>query len=315
MIFIDNLEKEKGDHSMNYRCAGIVTYQPNISRLKNNIDALVEQVDMIIIIDNGSSNQNELRNILGSYIKVSVIFNTSNIGIASALNQICTIARENRYDWCLLMDQDSICSDNLIKEYSNYINDNDIAILAPYIVDEFKITLNQYKKLKLPEKSLCAYAITSGSFINIKIWNDLDGFIDNMFIDGVDSEYSYRVREQGYKIYRINSCYILHQQGNKTEKTHIYRIYRDLAGNMSIKPAFRFNYSKVRWYYMARNNLAIIRKYRGLNGSFIPLMSYILRFLSVIIIERDKKMVSNAIFKGIKDGLHYSFPETKNYRS
>ena len=41
-------------------CAGIVSYNPDLKRLKENIDAIFPQVDEVIVFDNGSINQNEL---------------------------------------------------------------------------------------------------------------------------------------------------------------------------------------------------------------------------------------------------------------
>ena len=129
--------------------------------------------------------------------------------------------------------------------------------------------------------------------------------MEDLFIDGVDTEYSYKVRAQGYSIRRINASYILHQQGEGTEKTWIYRIHVDESGRKSFKPAFRFNYSQMRWYHMARNNLILIKKYQKLNGRLRPLLSYSLRFLSVILLERHKISLAKTLCRGIKDGLNY----------
>lgn len=294
---------------MKYKCAGIVTYQPDIERLNKNIEALYDQVDHLIIVDNGSKNIKELQELVVDKHKIEILSHGNNEGIAWALNKILELAERKGYTWCLLMDQDSICSKNIIAEYAKHLNDDNIAILAPYIVDEYKTNLEQYKQMKLQEKSECIYAITSGTFLNINIWKKVGKFIEDMFIDGVDTEFSYRVREKGYKINRINKCYILHQQGNKTEKTHIYRIYKDFAGNISIKPAFRFNYSTIRWYYMARNNYAIIRRYSELNGRLKPILSYMMRFMSVLLLERNKKEVWSAIRNGYRDGKKYYLPK------
>ena len=45
-------------------CAGIVTYNPNIDRLRENYLHIRDQVDVIIICDNGSGNLNEIKEIL-----------------------------------------------------------------------------------------------------------------------------------------------------------------------------------------------------------------------------------------------------------
>lgn len=285
--------------------AGIVSYNPDMERLESNVKSIIKQVKKIFIVDNGSENVEMVKKAFLKYDSVELICNTENEGIATALNQVCQKALNEGYLWCLLLDQDSICSDNIIIEYSKHIGKDNIAMLSPYIVDEYKITLEQYRYMNLPAKVKCNYAITSGSFVDLSVWREVGGFWGELFIDGVDTEYSYNLRMHGYNIFRINSCYMLHQQGNQTEKTHIYRIHKDESGKKTIKPAFRFNYSMIRWYYMARNNLIIIKKYRKLNGVVRPFFNYMIRFFSVIMIEHNKRRVLCSILKGFVEGINY----------
>ena len=70
-------------------CAGIVTYNPDIELLIKNINAISDQVNKVIIVDNGSINWNNWSNRILSK-NVEIIRNRNNDGIAKALNQICT---------------------------------------------------------------------------------------------------------------------------------------------------------------------------------------------------------------------------------
>lgn len=74
-----------------------------------------------------------------------------NQGIAFALNQILNWAKSQRYSWVLTMDQDSICSVNMIDEYLKYINDQKIALICPFVLNNGKITFDEYNKMKLPK--------------------------------------------------------------------------------------------------------------------------------------------------------------------
>ena len=47
-------------------CCGIVLYNPEIEKLRKNINALSHQVDKIICIDNYSTNQKEILTLLKS---------------------------------------------------------------------------------------------------------------------------------------------------------------------------------------------------------------------------------------------------------
>ena len=69
--------------------AGIVSYNPDISRLKENIETIRKQVKIVLIIDNASDNVVDIRQMIKEYKNVYMICNTVNKGIAVALNQIC----------------------------------------------------------------------------------------------------------------------------------------------------------------------------------------------------------------------------------
>lgn len=96
--------------------AGIVTYDPELDRLKDNILSIVNQVDMVIINDNHSINISDIRALCRDYEKVKLLENKKNVGVAMALNNICREAIKEKYDWILTLDQDSICPSDLISQ-------------------------------------------------------------------------------------------------------------------------------------------------------------------------------------------------------
>ena len=98
--------------------AGIVLYNPEISRLKDNIKAIEGQVDKLIIIDNGCKSKDYLS--LINEDKVHIINLKKNRGIATALNAILQYALDNDYDWALTLDQDSVSPSNLVDTYSSF---------------------------------------------------------------------------------------------------------------------------------------------------------------------------------------------------
>ena len=86
--------------------AAIVTYNPDLERLQKNINAIEPQVEHLIIVDNGSKNINLISRIKGECkIKIDLIENKENIGIASALNQALDYAYKNNFDWILTLDK------------------------------------------------------------------------------------------------------------------------------------------------------------------------------------------------------------------
>ena len=48
--------------------AGIVLYNPDLGRLKENIESICKQVDKVILIDNGSDNIREIEDLIKEYL-------------------------------------------------------------------------------------------------------------------------------------------------------------------------------------------------------------------------------------------------------
>ncbi|MCP6473409.1 glycosyltransferase, partial [Klebsiella pneumoniae] len=70
----------------------IVTYNPEIKTLKSLVELLGKQVNQIIIIDNNSNNYNEL---VFLESKCHVIYNDTNLGLATAQNMGIKLAIED----------------------------------------------------------------------------------------------------------------------------------------------------------------------------------------------------------------------------
>lgn len=49
-------------------CAGIITYHPDIVRLRENVNAVIDQVQEIFIVDNGSENLKEIEALIEDYV-------------------------------------------------------------------------------------------------------------------------------------------------------------------------------------------------------------------------------------------------------
>ncbi|MEO7776817.1 MAG: glycosyltransferase, partial [Fibrobacteria bacterium] len=72
-----------------------------------NIESYAPFVKLLIVIDNSPSKNHALADkIKGSWNSV-IIANGENLGLAAALNQAASIAREKGFEWLLTMDQDS----------------------------------------------------------------------------------------------------------------------------------------------------------------------------------------------------------------
>ena len=292
---------------MNYKLgAGIVLYNPEVELLKKNVDALYNQVDKLLLYDNGSSNYQEVKSIFGNYEKIVFEDGVKNRGIAFALNKILNWANRENYEWVLTMDQDSICSSNMIKEYTQYLEGKDIALICPFILNNGKTTFNEYKKMDLPpisETTDPVKCITSACLTNVKITLKIGGYDDRLFIDCVDIDLNCRVLESGYRIVQVNTTYMTQQMG----KGRVIPLFAKLQQLTNIDIFRRAKvvatYSDMRLYYHSRNSRYIRKNYKnhGKQTTALFVFAYYIYFSIFYPYNRSRIKMWKAMIKGFVD--------------
>lgn len=269
--------------------AGIVTYNPDIEKLKKNIDSIIKQVDFLVIVDNRSKNIAELDRLISSYNKEKIFFkkNDANHGIAKALNIIASIVKEKGYRWVLTLDQDSECRENLIFNYLPYLSLEKIGQLSCLYEDRnFSNGNHLFKGVKDVE-----WCITSAALLNVDAWESVGGFDEELFIDSVDFDICLKMREKGFHIYKVGFVGFLHEIGNgKTRKIFSYTVKT-------------WNHSPFRRYYSTRNALIVAKKHRL--GTIKALLGIIKHMFLIFVFEDEKKAKFERALAGVIDGLKY----------
>lgn len=274
--------------------AVVVTYNPDLERLKSNIESLGIQnpLDGIIVVDNGSKNVDKIESAL-SKTKVEIIKLGRNQGIARALNVGIQKASDTGADWVLTCDQDSILPANLMQSFSKYLQSEGVAILCPKIYDEnaeiYVKPVSESSPFVCVEK-----CITSGSLTNVACWKNVNGFDEFLFIDGVDFDFCERLREKKFKICCVNDVVLRHTIGNM----HVKKL-----GPFKI---LVLNHGAFRKYYILRNRIYCDFKMRG----FISVKScfaVVKQLLLILLFEKGKKEKLVSAAKGVKDGFVFGF--------
>lgn len=267
--------------------AGIVLFNPDIKRLKENIDSVKNQVDFIVCIDNNSKNILEIEKFLKDkdYDNVFLKKNEDNLGIAKALNQTIEFAKENKAEWILSLDQDSVADSNIINKYKDYIDCKNAAVITCIIKDRntdiVKNMINDVEKIDL--------CITSGALYNVEKLLSLGGYDEKMFIDYVDFDMCIRLRKAGYDIIRINYVGLLHEVGRTKEI------------NFFGKKELIFNESAFRKYYEVRNRFYYIHKHEDyINKKLEYLRTFKFIFMTILY-ENDKCNKIKRMYKGYRD--------------
>lgn len=238
--------------------AGVVVLYNPTNEINNNIKTYINSLEKLYVIDNSSINNESL---LKKNKKIVYIPNYDNLGIATALNIGAKKAIEDGFDYLLTMDQDSHFEKNnvskMINMIKNYPEDDEIEKM--FGNDLSKIGLfsplhvinNDPSIMGKPNSNYDSplNVMTSGNFINLKAYQEINGFNDDFFIDCVDFEYCMHLRKKGYNIIRNNSAILNHELGNYVTKKIFGKTYST------------FEHNHIRRYYIIRNRYYLCDMY------------------------------------------------------
>lgn len=278
-------------------CVVLISYNPTLE-LVSNIEVLISQVPEILIVDNGSNPDSLcILEKLSQKESVNVKYNSTNLGIATALNQGVNYAAENGYDWVVTFDQDSLAPtdyiQSMIRAYDNCDNNESIAIISPRYQTITSVISFARKDTKNMLFSQIKTTITSGNIVRISALQSVGLFNDSFFIDYVDHEFCLRVRSQKWLIIESQKSLLSHNLGNST----LHKI-----ANINIVTT---NHSAIRRYYKYRNLIATLKKYYWFEPweTIVNFKSLIFEPLKILLFEEEKLSKISGIAKGVLDGI------------
>ncbi|WJM82150.1 glycosyltransferase [Pectobacterium brasiliense] len=213
----------------------IVTYNPNINELNKFVNNIKDSVFKVIIIDNTENNDVFFDE------NPNVIFRKKNrnVGIALAQNEGVFLAIENRVDYLVMFDQDSWVEKSFFEHmklaYESISSNEKVACIGPNI----ELITTDFKYIKKD------FLISSGTFYNINIFQEVGLFNAGWFIDMIDVEWCHRARKYGYNSFIIQDVMMSHNIG----ENHYPRI---LGRDVRIG-------SPIRQYYLVRNWIFSLR--------------------------------------------------------
>lgn len=289
----------------------IVTYEPDLELLIKQYNSVYKQVDIVVYVDNNSSNYENFHNILLQKNSLAnnlhFIHNTTNKGIGYAHNQGILRAKENKSDAVLILDHDSILKDNFVTNLSSFLIENresKIAAVGPIYMNAttgefYPITTYIGPFIKRQKPSLypveASFLISSGSLIPINVIDNIGGMNEELFIDYIDVEWSYRARSKGYKLLAIPTAVMEHKIGDK----RISILWRTISVH-----------TPLRRYYLTRNSIYMIKlSYVSWGYKMRELSFNILRMLIFAIFSNEKMKYLKYSIRGLLDGFKGKYGE------
>ncbi len=230
----------------------VILYHPDIQQLSDNILTYFKGLKQLYVYDNSETKTIGIEEALFK-LDPSIqyhYFNT-NEGIAKRLNQAIEQALVDQYDFLLTMDQDSSFEVGDFDKYKLAIHSSSLDNVAQFGVNcqpDFTFPKEQ------PEEALTL--ITSGSVLNLSSIKNIGLFNEDLFIDFVDAEFSYRVIQNGYKNVMFSNILLNHALGKLVEGRSL----------VNFKKTLRIIHAPIRVYYIVRNGLYLLFKSRGLTS-------------------------------------------------
>lgn len=266
----------------------IVTFNPDMARLRENLESVSVQVKSIVVVDNASDNIAEIEVVARQYSDSYTVKRATNDGIASALNVGIELARSLGSESALLLDQDSVCSPGMVTHLDAAFDDG-VAATAPTVADRNMGTT----RISQSHEDV-NYCITSGSLCRIESWLQVGKYDEQMFIDFVDFDYCLRLRMLGFKIIRVADATLIHEIGGGRKRGRL----------------ITYNYSPFRCRHMAADMLYYARKHgnspkslkvagRGRVRTYFVLLR---KIVIVSVFERDRFRKSSALIRGVVIG-------------
>ncbi|MFT4147289.1 MAG: glycosyltransferase [Micrococcaceae bacterium] len=227
--------------------AVIPTFNPDEQFVKN-VSLIEPQVDMVVIVDDGSNDKQYLGSFNDEKTTVHLIENDENQGIAYVLNQGIRYGLEKGATHIVTFDQDSTVEGGYITrllEAETEAKEQGIKVgtVAPHTIGQ---ELNGRDFISINSKiSTCRYPVQSGLLIQRHIFEEIGYFDEGLVIDWVEFDFQYRLAEAGYKNVIAISLHLAHQVGDNIDTdSHTFS-----------------SHSPLRYYYISRNSYLVKTKY------------------------------------------------------
>ncbi|WP_426996330.1 glycosyltransferase [Pseudarthrobacter sp. N5] len=289
-------------HSLTPTVVAIVAaYGPDPS-LAETVLALLQQVEGVVVVDDGSPASAETVLERLSAAGATVVRQPGNMGIAAALNAGVTAARSQwNPDFFLTLDQDSRPTKQYVR---NALDTHERAQGAGMTVGF--VTAASYSGHPIPllhtgDGFIHPFdPMQSGFLIPRSTVERVGPFEDELFIDGVDSEYTMRTRAAGLAVLVGEGCEIAHDLGQREPGMLFGRPLKILGREIS------YNYhSPSRVYYICRNGTLLTHRYFRKDPRWVvrrlveELKAHILRFT----FSRGRAQLFKAASAGFRDAF------------
>jgi rhamnosyltransferase len=296
--------KTSRDPSAGDLCGVVVTYHPD-ETVADNLRAMVRECGRVVVVDNGSSE--EARRRIAAIAGVELLSLGENLGVATALNRGAARALENGCEWIVTFDQDSRPQLGMVAAmWATHCAVPLAAVIGPRIhtagrdaarfwwVRQHPRWPGLFQRIGCTDCDLeVTMLITSGSLMELALWQKLGGFDEALFIDYIDIDYCLRVI-QACRLVAVSAGAMLdHRLGESKNRQFMGR------------EVHLIHHAAFRHYTIARNRMRVWRRHALAvpHWALFDLCSAGWNTFRVLVLEPQKWSKLKAMFLGTWDGL------------
>lgn len=290
-----------------------VTYNPEISQLASQLQALPESA-VKIVVDNASQPglRDSIRALTQQTQNSHFIANPTNVGLAAALNRGVNAASRLAPDarFVLLLDQDSEPGqgsiDKLVAAFDALEKaGHRVGAVGPRLMDVATGLDHGFHRItgwrwsRVFPSAACREPVRvdnlngSGSLVPIRVFHQLGGLDEDFFIDHVDTEWAFRLQSAGYRLFGVPDSVFHHRMGERSMRFWClgWRVWPHRAPQ--------------RHYYLFRNAVRLMRR------DHVPIIwkiwvvpKLILTMAVHLLVDSQRHQQVVAMVRGIRAGLH-----------
>lgn len=290
-----------------------VTFNPSLPELKAQLSALPAS-SIKVIVDNASSLQRwlEIQALTNQFQNVHLIRSEKNLGLAAAVNRGVhwLAALTPCPEFVLLLDQDSEPLPGSIEALLAAFRqlqevDRKVGCVGPLLADpDTGLThgfhqctswrwTRTYPAAGASATVPCANLNGSGTLVALDLFQQLGGLDEALFIDHVDTEWSFRVMAHGYGLWGVPSAVFKHSMGQASVRFWLF--------GWRVWPVR----SPQRHYYLFRNAAVLMKRpYVPLVWKAWAVAKLLLTAAVMAITGPARRKQLNNMFLGIRKGMN-----------
>jgi rhamnosyltransferase len=289
-----------------------VTYHPDLHILHAQLCALPES-SFKLLIDNASGEEaiRAMHVMAAAIPNTYLVTNSTNIGLAAALNQGIRLAKQLRppVKWCLLLDQDSEPDENSVNALLTGMQQlmqqgEKVGCVGPKLIDIttglshgfHQPTRWLWRRIHPSEDSThpvpCSNLNGSGTLVSMRLFEEMGELDEALFIDHVDTEWAFRLLTHGYTLWGIPHAVFRHRMGQRSLRYWLF--------GWRLWP----HRSPLRHYYLFRNALWLMKRpYVPFVWKFWASVKLALTLAVHMLFDTERRAQLMAMIQGLRDGF------------